>query len=72
MQKLREMAREFTEAFNHGAVDRIMRYYGDVYIDVNLRSPVQSHGPGSLLQGRNADFSSSDLAIDRTDSMSDP
>jgi hypothetical protein len=55
VQKLREMAWEFTEAFSHGAVDRIMHYYGDAYIDVNLRSPVQSHRRGSLLQGRNAD-----------------
>jgi ketosteroid isomerase-like protein len=40
--KLRDMAREFTEGFNSGDVDRIMRFYGDAYVDINLRSPVQS------------------------------
>jgi ketosteroid isomerase-like protein len=39
---LREIAREFTEGFNTGDVDRIMRYYGDRYVDVNLRRPEQS------------------------------
>jgi ketosteroid isomerase-like protein len=38
----REIAREFTEGFNSGDVDRIMRFYGDTYVDVNLRHPVQS------------------------------
>jgi len=40
--KLRHMAREFAEGFNTGDVDRIMRFYGDTYVDVNLRNPVQS------------------------------
>ena len=40
---LREMAREFEEGFNSGDVSRLMRFYGDVYVDVNLRHPVQSH-----------------------------
>jgi ketosteroid isomerase-like protein len=40
--KLRDMAREFTEGFNTGDVDRIMRFYGDTYVDINLRDPVQS------------------------------
>lgn len=39
--KLRNMAREFTEGFNTGNIDRIMHFYGDVYVDVNLRHPVQ-------------------------------
>jgi len=39
---LRNMAREFEEGFNSGDVDRIMRFYGDTYVDVNLRNPVQS------------------------------
>jgi ketosteroid isomerase-like protein len=39
---LREIAREFTEGFNTGDVDRIMRYYGDRYVDVNLRRPGQT------------------------------
>lgn len=40
---LREMAREFTEGFNSGDVDRLMRFYGSSYVDINLRGPVQSH-----------------------------
>jgi ketosteroid isomerase-like protein len=40
--KLRHMAREFTEGFNTGNVERIMRFYGDSYVDINLRNPVQS------------------------------
>jgi len=39
---LHDMARDFTEGFNTGDVDRIMRFYGDVYVDINLRNPVQS------------------------------
>ena len=41
-QFLRNMAREFEEGFNTGDVDRIIRFYGDTYVDVNLRNPVQS------------------------------
>lgn len=40
--KLRHMAREFEAGFNTGDVDRIMRFYGDTYVDINLRNPVQS------------------------------
>jgi ketosteroid isomerase-like protein len=40
--KLAGMAREFTEGFNTGDLDRIMQFYGDTYVDVNLRHPVQS------------------------------
>jgi ketosteroid isomerase-like protein len=40
--KLRHMAREFAEGFNTGDVGRIMRFYGDSYVDINLRNPVQS------------------------------
>jgi ketosteroid isomerase-like protein len=39
---LRNMAREFEEGFNSGDVDRIMRFYGASYVDVNLRNPVQT------------------------------
>ena len=39
---LRDMAHEFQEGFNTGDVERIMRFYGDRYVDVNLRSPVQT------------------------------
>jgi ketosteroid isomerase-like protein len=39
---LQHIAREFAAGFNTGDVDRIMRFYGDVYVDVNLRNPVQS------------------------------
>jgi ketosteroid isomerase-like protein len=40
--KLRHIATEFAEGFNTGDVDRIMRFYGDTYVDINLRNPVQS------------------------------
>lgn len=40
---LRNMAREFEEGFNRGEVDRIMQFYGDIYVDVNLRHPVQTN-----------------------------
>jgi ketosteroid isomerase-like protein len=39
---LRKIAHEFEEGFNSGDVDRIMRFYGDTYVDVNLRNPVQT------------------------------
>lgn len=39
---LRHIASEFTEGFNTGDVDRIMRFYGDTYVDINLRNPIQS------------------------------
>ena len=39
---LRNMAHEFEEGFNRGDVDRIMRFYGDIYVDINLRQPVQT------------------------------
>lgn len=40
--KLRHMASEFAEGFNTGDVERIMRFYGDSYVDINLRNPIQS------------------------------
>jgi len=40
--KLRHIASEFAEGFNTGDVERIMCFYGDTYVDVNLRNPVQS------------------------------
>ena len=40
--QLQQMAREFEEGFNTGDVDRIMRFYGDTYVDINLRNPVQT------------------------------
>ena len=40
--KLQQMARDFEEGFNTGDVDRIMRFYGDTYVDINLRNPVQT------------------------------
>src|SRR5258708_4720848 len=33
---------EFEEGFHSGDVERIMRFYSDTYVDVNLRSPVQT------------------------------
>lgn len=41
--QLQHIAREFAEGFNTGDVDRIMQFYGDTYVDINLRNPVQSH-----------------------------
>jgi len=41
-QILRNIAREFEEGFNSGDVDRLMRFYAETYVDVNLRNPVQS------------------------------
>ena len=43
LKLLRNMALEFEEGFNSGDVDRIMRFYGDTYVDVNLRQPVQTN-----------------------------
>lgn len=43
LAQLEHMAREFAEGFNNGDLDRIMRFYGDTYVDINLRNPVQSH-----------------------------
>lgn len=40
--KLRYMASEFAAGFNTGDVERILRFYGDSYVDINLRNPVQS------------------------------
>ena len=39
---LRNVAHEFEEGFNSGDVNRIMRFYGNIYVDVNLRNPVQT------------------------------
>lgn len=41
---LRHVAREFEEGFNSGDVDRLMKFYADQYVDINLRKPVQSKG----------------------------
>ena len=43
VETLRRMAHEFEEGFNSGDVDRIMRFYADRYVDVNLRNPLQTH-----------------------------
>jgi ketosteroid isomerase-like protein len=39
---LQHMAREFTAGFNNREVDRLMRFYAESYVDVNLRVPVQT------------------------------
>ena len=39
---LEAMACEFAAGFNTRDVDRIMRFYADRYVDVNLRHPVQT------------------------------
>jgi len=42
VRQLRAMAGAFGEAFNAGDVDGLMQFYGDAYVDINLRQPVQS------------------------------
>ena len=49
---LLNMAHEFEAGFNSRDVDRIMRFYGDTYVDVNLRKPVQSHAERRTYYGR--------------------
>jgi ketosteroid isomerase-like protein len=39
---LRNAAHEFEEGFNSRDVDRIMRFYGNRYVDVNLTNPIQT------------------------------
>lgn len=43
LAQLLAIANEFTVAFEHADVDRVMRFYGDTYVDVNLRKSAQSH-----------------------------
>ena len=40
---IRALTAEFVSAFNGGDVDRMMQFYGDRYVDVNLPQPVQTH-----------------------------
>jgi ketosteroid isomerase-like protein len=40
--ELRQRTAEFVEGFNSGNVDLMMRFYADPYVDVNMRSPVQT------------------------------
>jgi ketosteroid isomerase-like protein len=49
---LRNMAHEFEEGFKSGDVDRIMRFYADTYVDVNLRNPVQTKAEGESTMPR--------------------
>jgi ketosteroid isomerase-like protein len=42
-EALLHMAREFETGFNSGDLNRLMQFYGDHYVDINLRIPVQSH-----------------------------
>jgi ketosteroid isomerase-like protein len=39
---LRNIAHEFQEGINSRDLDRVMRFYGETYVDVNLRHPVQT------------------------------
>jgi len=61
---LRNMAHEFEEGFNSGDVDRIMRFYADTYVDVNLRNPVQTKAERRrvLCPGYGASWNSSERA----------
>ena len=40
--EIRRLTREFVAGFNSGDLDRIMQFYADRYVDVNLSQPVQS------------------------------
>jgi len=40
--EIRRLTREFVEGFNSGDLDRIMAFYADRYVDVNLSQPVQT------------------------------
>lgn len=55
---LAQIARDFADGFNSNDVDRLMQYYGDKYVDVNLRAPEQSRAERreyylSVMQGGN-------------------
>ena len=39
---IKELTREVTAGFNSGDLDRVMKFYADNYVDVNLRRPRQS------------------------------
>ncbi len=47
--QLRALAREFVEGFNSGDVDRIMRFYADRYVDVNMEQPKYAFVRGTIL-----------------------
>lgn len=40
--KIRALTREFVLGFNSGDLDRLMSFYADDYVDVNLRKPRQT------------------------------
>jgi ketosteroid isomerase-like protein len=40
--KIKALTREFVVGFNSGDVDRIMNFYADAYVDVNLPNPIQT------------------------------
>lgn len=40
--EIRRLTREFVAGFNTGDLDRMMRFYADDYVDVNLRHPRQT------------------------------
>lgn len=40
--EIRELTKEFVQGFNTGDLDRIMKFYADEYVDVNLRQPNQT------------------------------
>jgi ketosteroid isomerase-like protein len=39
---IRQRTKEFVDGFNAGDLDRIMRFYGERYVDVNQRQSVQT------------------------------
>ncbi len=61
---LRLVAQEFEEGFNSGEVDRLMRFYADTYVDVNLRNPIQTkvRAASVLCPGHGASWNSSKRA----------
>jgi ketosteroid isomerase-like protein len=40
--QIQALTREFVAGFNSGDINRMMKFYADRYVDVNLRRPVQS------------------------------
>ena len=41
-QAIRESTRDFVSGYNSGDVDRLMRFYADHYVDINLPNPIQT------------------------------
>jgi ketosteroid isomerase-like protein len=42
VDQIRTLTNEFVAGFNSGDVERIMKFYADTFVDVNLTPPVQT------------------------------